>query len=71
MAIEEESKTLALEITKKLVQEGYKAYTYKTPVKIISKSYPNGKYFYRIRIGFFLRLKGLELKFSKKNFSHF
>ena len=53
MAIEEEAKTKALEITKKLVQEGYKAYTYKTPVKIISQSYPNGKYFYRIRIGFF------------------
>ena len=53
MAIEEESKTLALKITKKLVQEGYQAYTYKTPVKIVSNSYPNGKYFYRIRIGFF------------------
>ena len=72
MAIEEESKTLALEITKKLVQEGYKAYTYKTPVKIISKSYPNGKYFYRIRIGFFQtrgEAKRIGAKIFQKNTS--
>ncbi len=53
MAIEEEYKSKALNITKKLVKEGYQAYTYKTPVKIVSDTYPNGKYFYRIRVGFF------------------
>ena len=53
MAVEEEYKTKALKITKHLVKEGYQAYTYKTPMKIISDTYPNGKYFYRVRVGFF------------------
>ena len=53
MAVEEEYKKRALKITKRLVQEGYQAYTYKTPVRVVSKIYPNGKYFYRIRVGFF------------------
>lgn len=53
LSVEERYYSKALQFTKELFEDGYYAYIYKTPKKIINSNYKEGMYFYRIRIGFF------------------
>lgn len=53
MSLEENKFNKALEIVNKLLHDNYYAYLYQTPQKIATPKYPDGMYFYRIRVGFY------------------
>ena len=74
LSLEEDRLEQAIDIVKLLLENKYPAYVYQTRNKIKNAYYPNGVFYYRIRVGFFeteeqARDIGLEIvqRFASRN----